>query len=110
MTLITADFSASAAGNTFAAVKKDLPLTGFGFRIMAPQTVQGTALYKYGCTDARTIVDTEFLNIKNDTIFHNIPNLQNTNCFYNYYRNICIIVNNQAVFYPICAVYYYNCY
>ena len=23
----------------------------------------------------------EFLNIKNDSIFHNIPNLQNTNCF-----------------------------
>jgi hypothetical protein len=39
----------------------------YAFRIMTPETTQGTTLQKYGGSDSRPVMDAEILDIKNST-------------------------------------------
>jgi hypothetical protein len=46
---------------------------GFGFRVVTPQTIQRTTLYKNCGPDSGTVIDTKFLNIENGSVHKPSP-------------------------------------
>lgn len=53
---------------TMADIPKDLDVGKLAFRVGAPAAAERTAFKKHGCTDTWSVVDTEFLDIKNSSL------------------------------------------
>ena len=60
-----ADSLAGRAADAARQVQEHLRLRGPGFRIVAPETVQRTALDEYYSSDARSVMHRKFFNIEN---------------------------------------------
>jgi hypothetical protein len=65
--LLGANRNAAEAKPAPRSVPKDLHIPALGLRVGTPAAAEGTALKKNNRPDPRAIVDTELLNVKNNT-------------------------------------------
>jgi hypothetical protein len=59
---------AGAAKDAFIGVIGNLRFRVLGFRVMAPDTIQKTALEEDGSPDPRPVVEGKTLNVKNNSL------------------------------------------